>query len=63
LFEGKRSAIAALSGVVSLGLCLYCVYWSEPIIDFRPYKIGNDVRDLRKVKAGTQSGNALYIQE
>jgi uncharacterized membrane protein YphA (DoxX/SURF4 family) len=50
LFEGKRSGIAALSGVVSLGLCLYCVYWSEPIIDFRPYKIGNDVRDLRKVK-------------
>lgn len=42
--------IAGITGAGSLALCLYCVYWSEPLIDFRPYKIGNDIRELREVK-------------
>ncbi|HLP51813.1 MAG TPA: DoxX family protein [Chitinophagales bacterium] len=45
-----RNAIAGVSGIVSLSLCLYTVYMNEPIIDFRPYAIGSDINEARKEK-------------
>ena len=45
-----RSTVASFAALISLLFCLYNVYSNEPVIDFRPYKIGNDIIDLRKEK-------------
>ena len=45
-----RSGLATFAALGSLLFCLYNVYSNEPVIDFRPYKIGNDIIDLRKEK-------------
>ncbi len=45
-----RGFLAYTSGAAALIFCLYNVYGNEPVIDFRPYKIGNDINDLRKEK-------------
>jgi hypothetical protein len=45
-----RNVSAGVVGVLALGFCLYNVYADEPVIDFRPYAIGNDINDLRKEK-------------
>lgn len=42
-----RTGIAIGAATVSLFLCLYCTYLNEPIIDFRPYAIGNNIDELR----------------
>jgi hypothetical protein len=36
--------------VVSLFFCLYNFVWNEPVIDFRPYAIGNDINVMRTVQ-------------
>ncbi len=51
LFSDKvRMGLAGVTGVLALGFCLYNVYLNEPVIDFRPYKVGNDIKDLRTEK-------------
>lgn len=45
-----RNALAGLVGAAALFFCLYNTYWSEPVIDFRPYAIGNNIPDLMKEK-------------
>ncbi|MCW5908995.1 MAG: DoxX family membrane protein [Chitinophagales bacterium] len=48
--DTARTGIAFVTGIASLVFCLYNVYMNEPMIDFRPYKVGNDVVELRKEK-------------
>lgn len=48
--DTARTGLAFVSGVASVVFCLYNVYMDEPMIDFRPYKPGNDIVDLRKEK-------------
>ncbi len=48
--QNMRNVIAGLAVSASLLFCLYNVYANDPVIDFRPYKIGNDINDLRKEK-------------
>jgi hypothetical protein len=48
--ETLRNVTAGIIGVAALAFCLYNVYMNEPVIDFRPYAIGNDINDLRKEK-------------
>ncbi len=51
LFSGViLNATAAVTSVFAFGFCLYNVYMNEPVIDFRPYAIGNDINELRKEK-------------
>lgn len=45
-----REFMAYTSGAAALIFCLYNVYGNEPVIDFRPYAVGNDIIDLRKEK-------------
>lgn len=44
------NVLTGVSAVLSLGFCLYTTYLNEPPIDFRPYAIGSDIQDARKVK-------------
>ena len=46
----SRNVIAVIFGIATLAFCLYNVYLNKPVIDFRPYAIGNNINDLRKIK-------------
>ncbi len=50
LFTGKFYWLAGLYIIIySIGFCLYN-YYNEPMIDFRPYKIGNNLPELMTVE-------------
>ncbi|MDU1904267.1 MAG: DoxX family protein [Dysgonomonas sp.] len=52
LFTGKFYWFVALYIIIfGIGFCLYN-YYNEPIIDFRPYKIGNNIPELMTVEEG-----------
>ena len=48
LFSKRATnAVAIVSTVASLWFCFSNYVWGLPVIDFRPYKIGNNIRELR----------------
>jgi uncharacterized membrane protein YphA (DoxX/SURF4 family) len=47
--ELPRSIITYGTLIISLLFCLYNFVWNEPVIDFRPYKIGSDINEMRRV--------------
>ncbi|MFN8309148.1 MAG: DoxX family protein [Chitinophagales bacterium] len=43
-----RHTLAIGTAIATLFFCLYNFVWNEPIIDFRPYAIGNDLNEMRR---------------
>ena len=37
------TGLAGVFGIASMGFCLYNVYMDEPVLDFRPYAIGQNI--------------------
>ncbi|MEO8147053.1 MAG: DoxX family protein [Bacteroidia bacterium] len=44
------NAVTVAATVASLWFCFSNYLWGLPIVDFRPYKIGNNIRELRTVQ-------------
>ncbi|GHS98093.1 hypothetical protein FACS189421_06050 [Bacteroidia bacterium] len=55
LFSKKcRSLVALFTVVFILGVSLYC-YAYLPVLDFRPYKIGNNISELMQIPEGAET--------
>jgi len=52
LFTGKTYWLAALYMVILILLFLIRNYYLDPVFDFRPYKIGNNIPELMNVEEG-----------
>jgi uncharacterized membrane protein YphA (DoxX/SURF4 family) len=41
----RRTLVTALGVAATTLFCFYNTYWNLPVVDFRPFKIGNNVRE------------------
>lgn len=57
-----ETSLIGISAVASMAFCLWNTYMDEPFIDFRPYKVGNDICDLRKEKKPAVIQKTFYYR-
>jgi uncharacterized membrane protein YphA (DoxX/SURF4 family) len=50
-----RTAIVWLSLVGTTAFCWYNTYWDEPVVDFRPFFVGQDIRGRRQAEHDAES--------
>lgn len=65
LFSRKsRSLVVLYTFVFILGVSAYC-YANLPILDFRPYKVGNNIRELMEIPEGVETDvfETIFIYE
>ena len=55
LFTGKSGLMVAISTVVTLAFCYQNTYRDLPIVDFRPFKVGNNIRQIKEMEAEARS--------
>lgn len=49
-----RSIIVGVVTLASLLLCIRNTYWDLPMVDFRPFKVGNNVRERKELEASAK---------
>lgn len=54
LSPGGRNMVFGLTTVASLGLCIYATYLNLPPVDFRPFKIGSNVRERKELESNAK---------
>ncbi len=48
LVDGKRGWVVGISTALTLFLCYRNTYADLPMVDFRPFKIGNNIREIKE---------------
>ncbi|MBL7807700.1 MAG: hypothetical protein JNN28_07800 [Saprospiraceae bacterium] len=51
---GTRNLVVGAATVLSLLLCVRNTYWDLPMVDFRPFKIGTDVRAQKELEGSAK---------
>lgn len=59
---GRRLAVWGTT-LASLALCWYSTYWNLPPVDFRPFKVGNDVRARRTLEKSAKTDIVGWLLE
>jgi uncharacterized membrane protein YphA (DoxX/SURF4 family) len=49
-----RNLVVGLATAASLLLCVRNTYWDLPMVDFRPFKIGSNVRERKELEASAK---------
>ena len=49
-----RSIVVGLAILASLLLCIRNTYWDLPMVDFRPFKVGNNVRERKDLESSAK---------
>lgn len=50
IFDGRRGWIMGISTALTLFFCYRNTYMDLPMVDFRPFKIGNNVREIKAME-------------
>lgn len=45
-----RRNVMLITGILALGLCYYNTFMNEPIVDFRPFTEGTNIREVKKAE-------------
>ena len=55
LFANRQGLIVALITAATVYFCYHYTYQNLPIVDFRPFKIGNNIRQMKETEAEARS--------
>jgi uncharacterized membrane protein YphA (DoxX/SURF4 family) len=53
--SGSRGLWVAGTSVVTLLFCLYNTYYDLPLVDFRPFKVGANIREQKKIETSAKT--------
>jgi uncharacterized membrane protein YphA (DoxX/SURF4 family) len=62
VFDNKKSdLIVGIGTLIAILFSLYSTFWNEPIVDFRPYAIGNNINEkMKEVKPSVVENILIY---
>ncbi len=64
LFTSRtRDAVITVATVASLIFCVQNTYWNLPMVDFRPFKVGTDIRQRKEIEGNAKTDILGWVLE